>query len=349
MPPSPEAPTSPPTIIGSTPMAVASAGDKHGSSKNVFDAQAQDAAAAQHDDGPRRSEAHSTNAVVANCPPAPAIVGPASIPVTPVLVDPLLILAAQALDDLESTRIANENRLRSLRDVYGLAGSSQEAEAAGLVEGLAKLEHQAELSLKRALRRHPLGPWVKRTVGVGEKQGARLLSAIGDPYWNSLHDRPRTVSELWAYCGYHVIRTGQTNHDSQRAFVGAEQSPGGGDHPQVADDTQPVVAGVAPARARGQKANWSAEAKSRAWLIACSCIKQAESPYRPVYDDGRAKYADALHPVDCRRCGPSRHPAPAGSPLSAGHQHARALRLVSKTILRDLWIEARSVHEESSR
>ncbi|MCU1617355.1 MAG: hypothetical protein JWO98_4895 [Frankiales bacterium] len=266
------------------------------------------------------------------------------------LVDPLLILAAQALDDLEATRIANENRLRSLRDVYGLAGSSQEAEAAGLVDGLKALEHQAELSLKRALRSHPLGPWVKRTVGVGEKQGARLLFAIGDPYWNSLHDRPRTVSELWAYCGYHVIRTGQTNHDSQRAFVGAEQSPGGGDSGQgpcslrAFDVAHEGSAGVAPARARGQKANWSADAKSRAWLIACSCIKQETSPYRAVYDDGRERYAEAVHQVECRRCGPAGRPALAGSPISAGHQHARALRLVSKAILRDLWIEARAIH-----
>jgi hypothetical protein len=31
------------------------------------------------------------------------------------------------------------------------------------------------------MRAHPLGPWVKRTTGVGEKTGARLLAAIGDP------------------------------------------------------------------------------------------------------------------------------------------------------------------------
>lgn len=246
----------------------------------------------------------------------------------PGLVDPLLILAAQALDDLESTRIANENRLRSLRDVYGLAGSTQEAEAAGLVDGLAALEHQATLSLQRALRRHPLGPWVKRTVGVGEKQGARLLAAIGDPYWNSLHDRPRLVSELWAYCGYHVLRAG-------------------GDSAQARSDTQCSGAGVAPARARGQRANWNAEAKSRVWLIAGSCIKQATSPYRPVYDEGRERYADAVHQAECRRCGPSGHPAGVGTPLSPGHQHARAIRLVSKAILRDLWIEARDLHAQA--
>lgn len=33
------------------------------------------------------------------------------------------------------------------------------------------------------------------------------------------------------------------------------------------------------------------------------------------------------------------------SPLSDGHKHARALRLVAKAVLRDLWIEARRVQE----
>ncbi|MGZ6776922.1 MAG: TIGR-Tas system RNA-guided endonuclease [Blastococcus sp.] len=284
-------------------------------------------------------------AAVVQRPPAPAIAGTAPSEVSPGLVDPLLILAAQALDDLETTRIANENRLRSLRDVYGLAGSKQEAEAAGLVDGLKALEHQAELSLKRALRRHPLGPWVARTVGVGEKQGARLLAAIGDPYINTLHDRPRTVSELWAYAGYHVLPASQVPSATQHGSAGGASTPGGGDLGHGVVDTQDRRAGVAPARARGQRANWSAEAKMRAFLIAESCIKQAASPYRATYDEGRAKYADAIHYVECRRCGPSGKPAQPGTPISAGHQHARALRLVSKAILRDLWLEARAIHE----
>lgn len=303
----PEAPTSPPTRTEPVTKPVSSAGSKHGSSHSSVEAHEPDAAAARHDDGQALDATQSAGAVVADRPPAPAKLEAIPRQPSPGLVDPLLILAAQALDDLEATRIANENRLRSLRDVYGLAGSTQEAEAAGLVDGLKALEHQAELSLRRALRRHPLGPWIKNTVGIGEKQGARLLSAIGDPYWNTLHDRPRTFSELRSYCGL--------------------------------GDAQKQV------RRRGERANWSAEAKSRAYLVACSCIKQATSPYRAVYDDGRERYADALHPDDCRRCGPAGHPALAGTPLSAGHQHARALRLVSKEILRDLWLEARAIHE----
>ncbi|MER5843246.1 hypothetical protein ABT099_23700 [Streptomyces prasinus] len=269
---------------------------------------------------------------------------------------PLLALLADTLDDLERTRIANENRLRQLtRDEVDADGEErgfgltleqpQVAALADVVDALGKLEHQSTLNLQRALRKHPLGPWVKATVGIGEKQGARLIAAIGDPYWNTLYNRPRLVSELWAYCGLHVLPAAQTNSAHQGALGGGGKQ---GDPGQLVRDTQKGPAGVAPTRARGQRANWSTTAKTRAYLVAESCIKQARSPYRAVYDDGRKKYADAVHPEPCRRCGPAGKPALAGSPLSAGHQHARAMRLVMKEVLKDLWLESKRLHETAA-
>lgn len=325
----------------------------------------------------------------------------------------LLALAADTLDDLERARMAAKSRFRHMtrdevdkdggvRDL-GLSTDVPEVLAlAALVDGLTNLEHQAELALKRSLRQHPLGPWVKVTLGVGEKQGARLLAAIGDPYWNTLHNRPRTVSELWAFCGYHVLPVGgqdprdthtriaagrdlkqaggavhepsdaqrrlgvapslaltlpasHTPRDAHSRLAGGAQAGTG----QRGDDTQSSTAGadhsaggdaghhigVAPGRARGQKSNWSSTAKMRAFLIAESCMQCRQSPYRAAYDDTRLKYAEATHQVECRRCGPAGRPAQPGSPLSDGHKHARALRLVAKTILRDLWREGKRLHD----
>ncbi|MFJ8852306.1 hypothetical protein [Streptomyces sp. NPDC102437] len=288
---------------------------------------------------------------------------------------PLLALLADVLDDLERTRIANENRLRQLTRTepdkdgeergFGLTlDHPQIATLSDMVETLAKVEHQATLNLQRAVRKHPLGPWVKATIGVGEKQGARLIATIGDPYWNTLHDRPRTVSELWAYCGLHVVfPAAQWPHGPQLSVGGGEQTHPGrgvpdaqftvagvikqGDPGQSEHGTQRSAAGVAPSRTRGQRANWSTLAKTRAYLVAESCIKQARSPYRAVYDNSREKYTDATHAAPCRRCGPSGKPAAAGTPLSAGHQHARAIRAVMKALLRDLWRESRRIHEEA--
>jgi hypothetical protein len=306
-------------------------------------------------------------------PPAPAIIHSTATPVAPVLADPLLALASDVLDDLERVRIANENRLRQLtRDEtdsdgeergFGLTLDHPDVKRlAALVDALAKAEHDAELNLKRQLGKHPLGPWVKQARGVGEKQAARLLTAVGDPYWNDLHDRPRTVSELWSYCGYHVLRVSHMPIGTHLSCADAAQLPAGqsatGAHSRTASggqaggspDQEAVGAhsrcvGVAATRARGQKANWSADAKMRAYLVAVSIVK-AGGPYREVYDGARAKYDGAIHQAECKRCGPKGNPAQPGSPISAGHQHARAVRLVAKTVLKDLWREAKRLHED---
>jgi hypothetical protein len=287
-------------------------------------------------------------------PPPPTL---GSIPIPrPGAADALLLIFADALDDLERVRIATDNRSRALRQIKGLDGTPEEARLAGLSDALAALEHGAELELKRALRTHPLGPWMKRTVGVGEKQGARLLAAIGDP------SSRRTVSQLWAYCGYHVLPVIQSDRGThvppddghplpadhkgvgdQRTHVGGD--PSSGTSPCTSEAHTPS-AGVAPSRKRGQKANWNSTAKMRAFLVAESCIKHRSSPYRAVYDAGRVKYAEAVHPAPCQRCGPAGKPAVVGSPLSDGHKHARALRLVAKAVLKDLWIEARRIRDD---
>jgi hypothetical protein len=284
------------------------------------------------------------------------------------LFDPLLTIAAEQVHDLEKARIATANRYAALTRTeadadgevrgYGLDAESVEVRRLStLLDGLAALEHQAELNLCRLMRAHPLGDWQRRTIGVGEKQLARLLGVIGDPYWNTRDDRPRTVSQLWAYCGLHVLPAGgHLTHDTQAPIAAGPAPTTPAKYPSMPTVASPgTVAslnpdqcqadahegrvGVAARRRKGQRANWSTAAKTRAYLIAESCLKQARSPYRLVYDNGRAKYADAAHFVDCAQC-----KAKPGDPLKPGHQHARAMRVASKAILRDLWVEAKRLH-----
>lgn len=186
------------------------------------------------------------------------------------------------------------------------------------------LECTAIRNLQKELRAHPLGPWVKGMKGVGEKQAARLLGTIGDPYWNTLHGRPRLVSELWQYAGH-----GDPNRSKRR---------------------------------RGQVVEYSPDAKKRTWLIAAKCVTfidkttcadgaHAEectcSPYRVVYDTRKAATAERVHATECVRCGPSGHPAGFGTPWSDGHRHADALRVTGKEILKDLWRESKRIHEQT--
>lgn len=255
----------------------------------------------------------------------------------PSLADPFLQLSADIVDDAERNRIANENRLRQLTRTetdadgeergFGLDESHPDvARLAALVDMLREVEHQAVLQLNRQMRAHPLGPWCKAQVGLGEKQTARLLASIGDPYWNTLHDRPRTVSELWAYCGLHVLPAGQFAIGAHLSSASGDQTSDPG---QVGHDTPTVFAGVAAKRRKGQRANWSPDAKTRAYLIACSCIKHVRSPYRATYDQRRTHTA-TTHPE-----------------WTPGHSHNDALRIASKAILRDLWRESKRIHEET--
>lgn len=251
------------------------------------------------------------------------------------LFDPSLDILACTLDDLETVRIALAHRLRILtaggpdeaeiRELLGLKAAAK-PDKDGVDRGfgmpaahpavraliahyqqVAATEHGAELAMNRQLRAHPLHPWIKAQRGLGDKQTARLLSAIKDPYWNDLHDRPRTVSELWAFAGY---KPGQR-------------------------------------RRRGERANWSADAKMRAYLVAVSCLK-AGGGYREVYDQRKAHTEGRAHESECVRCGPAGKPAQPGTPWSDGHRHADALRVVAKAILRDLWVEARRLHKHGT-
>lgn len=262
------------------------------------------------------------------------------------LADPTLALLADVLDDLERTRIANENRLRQLtRDEpdkdgeergFGLTEDHPDvARLASVVRGIADLEHQATLNLARVMRAHPLGPWVKAQKGVGEKQAARLLAAIGDPYWHTVEDRPRTVSELWAYCGLHTLPSGHSRPDIHAGC--ADGIAPGSD--QAAPEIQAI--NVAARRKKGERANWSTAAKMRVWNIAGSMLKAGN---REAYDKRKAATEGRLHETPCVRCGPSGKPAQPGSPWSDAHRHADALRIVSKELLKQLWLTARDIH-----
>lgn len=82
------------------------------------------------------------------------------------------------LDDLERVRIMNSNRIAALERDYGEALPHLD-----VIQGeLKRIEHQAELELVRAWRRHPLARWAQAQRGVGEKSVARLIAEIGDPY-----------------------------------------------------------------------------------------------------------------------------------------------------------------------
>ena len=241
---------------------------------------------------------------LATLAPAPEQeLGPGTPTILRDLTDGSLRAISDTLDSVEALHLATSNRLRSLTStwemedgrIYGSGLSTLLPEVA-LIESttaaLAEQVHACVLELKRRLPNSTFQLQLTNTKGVGEKQGARLIAAIGDPYWNGLEQRPRTVSELWAYCGYSV----QDGHAQRRR--------------------------------KGVKSNWSSVAKSRAYLISESALKQRGDLY-DLYREVRESLEGAE--VD-------------GKPITKGHAHSRAMRRVSKKVLKDLWIVARDAH-----
>ena len=292
------------------------------------------------DDGGQETSAHQTpHAPVVTDPDRPATRGAFTIPSS--LADPTLALAADVLDDLETVRIANENRLRQLTRSgededgeergFGLDETHPDvAKLSALVQMLADAEHQGVLNLNRTLRRHPLGPWVKAQKGVGEKTAARLLAVVGDPYINPQTGQPRTVSQLWAYCGH--------GDPARVKFRGMSQ-----------DDLFRLGSPLA---------------KKRTWLIATAILKAGGGEEKATRRTETIVGAPSLaltyyarkrategreHATECKRCGPSGKPAQPGSPWSDAHRHADALRIVGKEFLRQLWLESKRIHESTDQ
>lgn len=236
--------------------------------------------------------------------------------------DPMLFTLAQTLQDYETLRIAEEHRLRIFSmpsDVpdedgvcrgFGYAEDSDEVQVVkGLIDPLKELEHRTVLSLQKRMRVNPIWPYFKDVKGVGEKTLARLMACIGDPYLRPLDDgsyEPRTVSQLWAYCGMHTM----PNKDGEI---------------------------IAAKRMKGVQANWNTEAKTRLFLLSQNLLRQgirkdkdgnqyAVTEYGQLYLDRRAHTA-VTHPE-----------------WNPGHGLNDALRIMGKELLKQLWRAAREIH-----
>lgn len=244
-----------------------------------------------------------------------------TVPRAGLLYDPLLLVLATQLDDLETTRIATSNRLYQLTNNQpdkdekfrglGYAEDHPDVLKVSVVKDqIIAVEKLAISQLEKHMAGTIWANWQENSHGVGEKTLARLLAATGDPYWNTLYQRPRTVSELWRYCGYDVV-DGQSRK-----------------------------------RRKGEQAKWSFEARKRGRVVASSVEKQSYGKYREVYNERRKVDEDAVHLYRCPQCVHGGKASEPGTPLKKGHQQARALRAVAKTVLQDLWIEARGYYAE---
>ena len=246
---------------------------------------------------------------------------------------PELRLYAEIYDDALEFRKASLSKIRS-GTVLDDAGRFSDT-----VAMFSEVEHQMSLAIKQEMRKSigsTVLAWQKSEPGIGKHLLARLIGILGDPYvatpyrWQGtgagrvqVADPPytRTVSQLWAYCGY-----GDPDRNMHKGISSEELAALG--NPKAKMLVHLLAEACVKAGVRSDKTGETEQRTSR-------------SRYGQVYLDDRKSYADATHRHDCARCGPRGKPALAGSPLSKAHQHAASLRKVGKEILRNLWEAAR--------
>lgn len=258
------------------------------------------------------------------------------------LDDPALATLAATVDDLEGQRKATENRIRILTcktpdkdgEMRGFGYDEDHPSVLALTVTLGMVndaEAQSIKSLEKCMKQHPLGPWVANQKGLGMKTIARLLGEIGDPYWMKRHaehptektpegkpklivieDRPRTVSELWAYCGL----------DARN--------------------------GAAPRRRAGQRSNWKSIARVRAYNCLDPIIKAKNNPgpYTTLFYDTKDALQGTVYTQEYIDAWSAK--ASPGDPIPPWLVMKRAKRIVMKEILKDLWIESKRLHEEAA-
>lgn len=255
-----------------------------------------------------------------------------------ILNDPMLGQMAATVDDLEGQLNAAENRLRIFLNAkpdedgisrgFGLSADHPSVIAqAAVVDLIKEAEKKAIKNLEKAIKGHPIGPWIAEQKGLGYKTMARLIAEIGDPYWMTRHvpdpdnperlivveDRPRTVSELWAYCGLHVQH------------------------------------GSSVRRAKGEQANWRGMAKVRAYNCLDPIIKLKNNPgkYTTLFFDEKDRLTGRTYGEGYWGRKIKGQVIDSETVIPAGHVMAMAKRRVMKEILKDLWIESKRLHELS--
>lgn len=229
-----------------------------------------------------------------------------------------LTIAADQVDDLERVRIATANRLRAVAQEKQGEDSPEAESIRAQLEAIAQAEKTAVGELQRAMKRHPLAPFVSSITGIGEKTVARLLGVIGDPLYRFDPKTgtavKRTLAQLRSYCG-----CGDPKKDRLKKGVKAR-------HNAEAKKRIHVIAAAA-IKNRCEPCR-QASLATEGWTpppSECRCAKEGRR-YRAIYDEARL-YEETR--------------TDEGAAETDGHRHNRALRKVKKAFIADLQDAAR--------
>lgn len=267
---------------------------------------------------------HGHGGVLASSPPDPPKMGaePACCPAGQGEYDRLRIVA-ECFWDAQKTRIALGNRLGS--------GDVNPVFVKDIVASQKTIEDNLRKQLVRDFRvaAPDIAAWVKATPGLGEPAMARLVGATGHPAiaypcrWTDTppdgHQCP-TLPNGAKRCGdnRHLVEDPPYLRTVSQLWS----------YCGVGDPTRKRRKGMTAddAMALGNPNAKTLVYLAAKWVIPCTGGNgKRRSPYRDIYDARRAATVDR--------------------DWTKGHADMDALRVVSKAILKDLWIVARAGHD----
>lgn len=161
--------------------------------------------------------------------------------------------------------------------------------------GVRETEEKAKKMLKDFVGPEPIwNRFLSKIKGISYVLSANLIKELG------YCEEADTVSQLWAYCGYHVVN------------------------------------GKAPKREKGKKLGFNLKLRTMVYKVSESLMKGNKGYYRSVYDSEKAKQLDRVHAIG-ELSGKYNGYEEEDTHLSKGHAHMRALRKMAKHFLSHYW------------
>lgn len=186
--------------------------------------------------------------------------------------------------------------------MQGMRKALQQREASPkIVAGFEELEGQVQRDLARALRQHPLWPWLAHYPGLGGGHTALVIACIGDPrrfpgqQCTQGHYHPAGLP-VGSRCSYVAA---SPDEDVVVLGNGAAQCPGTMLEPRTTTGVRAVwhYCGLMPGarKRKGVVNTWNTLAKTSCLQpggIAEQIVRHRVPKYRTMYDDAKTRLAE---------------------------------------------------------
>lgn len=228
----------------------------------------------------------------------------------------------------------------SFEDVQRVRKAAQQRGADLFADDLHKTEDRISRALGKALRTHPLWPWLAPLKGLAGPMTARLLGIIGDP-WRFPGQRcseGHTLPSRTVIRNESDVRVGSAGPDVAGLTEWRSESDATGGRPcPISDDEgnrcpgdmlppRPgsgvrslwhycgvhVVDGRSPRRMKGKQADWNPKARTLLLMpsgLAEMIVKHRTPEYRDIYDATKARLAAERGAVQSFEVAPTGGPA----------------------------------------